>query len=191
MSGQSQNIFTIQEAQLSSGNNGSAQQQRASQSDILIDTSSIALTQQAPLPLLQHHQHALQASNMGQQNFDTITSQPMQCSSSGSAKVAPENQSVVYSVHPIFSLLDQHDALLVRQRADCTSTCCGFESVNTYTVRAKDGTPMLKAIESEYCLPSLSCFSFVRSAESSERSINQSKALTSLETAPHGIVPME
>lgn len=156
---QQQNIFTIHESQLnSSGGGGGA---RASQSDILIDTSSIPLTQQATMPPMQHHQHSLQPTNV-QQQFDmmtggqsnnggpsTITSQPMQQHASSSAKVAPEAQNVVYSVHPVFSLLDQQDALLVRQRAEASATCCGFESANTYTVRARDGTPILRAVESE------------------------------------------
>jgi len=159
MSSQQQNIFTIQETQLcgpgSEENNEMHSQQmgRNSQDDILVDTSSIPLTQQTTMPPMQHHQHSLQPTNASQneqQEFDhnTITSQPIQ--SSGSSKVAPENQNVVYSVHPVFSVLDQQDTLLVRQRADCTSTCCGFESVNTYTVRSKDGQPMLKAIESKF-----------------------------------------
>lgn len=145
MSGQQQqqNIFTIHESQLNNGSSA-GNGQRNSNSDILIDTSSIPLSQQAMPPMQHHH---LQP----QQPFDaTITSQPAASgAASGSARVAPESQSVVYSVHPVFSMLEQHEALLVRQRADPTSTCCGFESVNTYTVRSKDGAPLLKAIESK------------------------------------------
>lgn len=157
MSGQ-QTIYTIHESQLNNnGNNPSGGQtggnggQRNSNSDILIDTSSIPMTQQAAMPPIQHHHHL-----QPQQSYDgsnTITSQPITVAAAGSSsssRVAPENQNVVYSVHPVFNMLDNHDTLLIRQKADCTSTCCGFESVNTYTVRAKDGSPILKAIESEY-----------------------------------------
>lgn len=161
MSGNQQTIYTIHESHLNNSGGGQQQQQqqnagnghRNSNSDVLIDTSSIPMTHQQTMPPMQH-QH-LQPTPANQQ-FDTITSQPSHGGGGGgggqsasSARVAPENQSVVYSVHPVFSVLDNHDALLVRQRADCTSTCCGFESVNTYTVRAKDGSPILKAIESE------------------------------------------
>lgn len=148
------------------GNGSQSTGQRGSNTDILIDTSSIPLTQQTMPPMQhQHLQPTTNANNSnfidgnvdgadGKQQFDTITSQPAgsgnaQQSSGGSARVAPESQSVVYSVHPVFNMLDNHDALVVRQRADCTSTCCGFESANTYTVRAKDGSPVMKAIESE------------------------------------------
>lgn len=160
MSGQQQQtIYTIHESQLNNSAGGQYQQQqdgdgqhRNSTSEVLIDTSSIPMTHQTSMPPMQH-QH-LQPTQAQQQQSDTITSQPIQAggggTSSSSARVAPENQSIVYSVHPVFSMLDNHDALLVRQKADCTSTCCGFESVNTYTVRAKDGSPILKAIESEY-----------------------------------------
>lgn len=158
MSGQ-QTIYTIHESQLNNnGNNpsGAGQTggnggQRNSNTDILIDTSSIPMTQQAAMPPIQHHHHL-----QPQQSYDgsnTITSQPITVAAAGassSSRVAPENQNVVYSVHPVFNMLDNHDTLLIRQKADCTSTCCGFESVNTYTVRAKDGSPILKAIESEY-----------------------------------------
>lgn len=151
MSGQ-QTIYTIHESQLNNGGGGanqtSATGQRNSNTDILIDTSNIPMTQQ-PMPPIQHHHHL-----QPQQSFDgsnTITSQPVAVAgSSASSRVAPENQNVVYSVHPVFNMLDNHDTLLIRQKADCTSTCCGFESVNTYTVRTKDGSPILKAIESEY-----------------------------------------
>lgn len=149
-------IYTIHESQLNnsglSSGNGSSNGQRNSNTDILIDTSSIPLTQQAMPPIQHHH---LQAQQQQQYNDTTITSQPMTSASSNnqasssSSRVAPEHQNVVYSVHPIFSMLDQHDTLLIRQKADCTSTCCGFESINTYTVRAKDGAPVLKAIESK------------------------------------------
>lgn len=175
---QQQTIYTIHESQLNNGSSGAANmvmssqgnsnsnnnngQQRNSQNDILIDTSSIPMTQQTSMPPMQHH-HQLQPQQQQQQqqqynisnnnnNNDTITSQPTMgpnSNASGSARVAPEQQNVVYSVHPVFNMLDQHEALLIRQRADCTSTCCGFESVNTYTVRSKDGLPILKAIESE------------------------------------------
>lgn len=154
MSGHQQTIYTIHESQLnnSGGQQGGGNGHR--NSDVLIDTSSIPMTHQTMPPM--QHQH-LQPTNAtgspgnGSQPFDTITSQPIQGGGqSNSSRVAPENQNVVYSVHPVFSMLDQHEALLVRQKADCTSTCCGFESVNTYTVRTKDGTPILKAIESMY-----------------------------------------
>lgn len=155
MSGQ-QTIYTIHESQLNNGGGGSNQTsatgQRNSNTDILIDTSNIPMTQQQPMPPIQHHHHLQpQQSFDGQSN--TITSQPVGLAvagSSASSRVAPENQNVVYSVHPVFNMLDNHDTLLIRQKADCTSTCCGFESVNTYTVRTKDGSPILKAIESEY-----------------------------------------
>lgn len=118
--------------------------------NVLID-----LEQESPMAPPQHAHHAhmqlageQQHEHMQQQQQAAITSQPGQ--PAGSARVAPESQNVVYSVHPVFSMLDHHDTLLVRQRADCTSTCCGFESVNTYTVRSKDGAPVLKAIECEY-----------------------------------------
>lgn len=164
MSGHQQTIYTIHESQLNNnsggGGNGAAGQQqhdgqRNSNSDILIDTSSIPMTHQAMPPM--QHQH-LQPTSANQQQFDTITSQPMGQAGGGgpsgstSARVAPESQNIVYSVHPVFNMLDNHDALLVRQKADCTSTCCGFESTNTYTVRAKDGSPILRAIESKYYL---------------------------------------
>lgn len=152
MSGHQQTIYTIHESQLNSNNNGA---QRNSNQDLLIDTSSIPMTQQQTMPPMQH-QHQLQPTNAAQyadsQQQQTITSQPINAgqSSSSSSRVAPESQNVVYSVHPVFNMLDNHDTLLIRQKADCTSTCCGFESVNTYTVRARDGAPVLKAIESEY-----------------------------------------
>jgi hypothetical protein len=170
MSGQQQQtIYTIHESQLNNSAGGQFQQQhnhngdvqhRGSNSEVLIDTSSIPMTHQTTMPPMQH-QH-LEPTQAGQQQADTITSQPMQGGQGGgassSARVAPENQSIVYSVHPVFSMLDNHNALLVRQKADCTSTCCGFESVNTYTVRGKDGSPILKAIESEYPSFFPSCF---------------------------------
>uniref|UniRef100_A0A6G1SFN5 Phospholipid scramblase n=1 Tax=Aceria tosichella TaxID=561515 RepID=A0A6G1SFN5_9ACAR len=155
-----QTIYTIHESQLNNSGGQYQQQQhqngdgqhRNSNSEVLIDTSSIPMTHQTTMPPMQH-QH-LQPTPTQQQS-ETITSQPIQggagAGSSTSARVAPENQSIVYSVHPVFSMLDNHDALLVRQKADCTSTCCGFESVNTYTVRAKDGSPILKAIENSNC----------------------------------------
>lgn len=160
MTGHQQTIYTIHESQLN--NNAGGQQAGGGNghrnSDVLIDTSSIPMTHQAMPPM--QHQHLQPTTATGapsSQPFDAITSQPAQAGSSAgqsaSSRVAPENQSVVYSVHPVFSMLDQHEALLVRQKADFTSTCCGFESVNTYTVRAKDGTPILKAIESEYPPP--------------------------------------
>ena len=157
MSGHQQTVYTIHESQLdsASGSGGAAQNgagngHRNSNTGILIDTSSIPMTQQAMPPM--QHQH-LQPTNSSQ--FDTITSQPVNsgtasaAAASTSARVAPENQNIVYSVHPVFNILDNHDTLLIRQKADCTSTCCGFESVNTYTVRSKDGSPILKAIESK------------------------------------------
>lgn len=155
MSGHQQSIYTIHECQLNngagggnnSGNSAAGNGQRNSNTDILIDTSSIPMTQQ-PMPPIQHHH--LQPQQQQQFGSDTITSQPLNASTAGSSRVAPENQNVVYSVHPVFSMLDNHDTLLIRQKADCTSTCCGFESVNTYTVRSKEGSPILKAIESEY-----------------------------------------
>lgn len=185
MSGHQQTIYTIHESQLNNGGgiaggngpqqlNSAGQRSTNTNTDILIDTSSIPLTQQTMPPM--QHQHLqptsanvnphLGSGNDGgesgnannqddckqqqQQQFDTITSQPSGGGGGGgSSRVAPENQSVVYSVHPVFNMLDNHDALIVRQRADYTSTCCGFESANTYTVRAKDGSPILKAIESE------------------------------------------
>lgn len=146
---QGQTIYTIYEQQLNNGAGGGGNGsgvggggQRNSNTDLLIDTSSIPMTQQAMPPMQHHH---LQPQQMHQQ-LDTsiITSQPV-----SSSRVAPESQNVVYSVHPVFTMLDNHDTLLIRQKADCTSTCCGFESVNTYTVRAKDGSPVLKAIESK------------------------------------------
>lgn len=140
---QQQSIFTIQEQQQQL-NNGT---RRTSNSDLLIDTNLPPLSQQPLAPMPNQHQHA---------GYDSqaITSQPGGPASS--ARVAPENQNIVYSVHPVFGLLDQHEALLVRQRAEPASTCCGFESANSYTVRAKDGSPLLKAVESEYQLePSL------------------------------------
>lgn len=171
MSGHQQTIYTIHESQLNSSssnnNGGGSGNNNGQRNDILIDTSSIPLTQQQamPPPAMQH-QH-LQPQQQQQYNDQTtITSQPIgastsaaaaTASSSSSARVAPESQNVVYSVHPIFNMLDNHDTLLIRQKADCTSTCCGFESTNTYTVRAKDGSPMLKAIESEYRAPLLTC----------------------------------
>lgn len=152
MTGHPQTMYTIHESQLTGNNSissgGNGAQQRSSQ-DILIDTSSIPMTQ-LPMPPLQHQhlqpqqQQSLEANNS---QSSGITSQP---GASTSARVAPENQNVVYSVHPVFSMLDNHDTLLIRQKADCTSTCCGFESVNTYTVRCKDGSPVLKALECEY-----------------------------------------
>lgn len=157
MSGHQQTIYTIHESQL---NNSAGGQQGGAgnghrNSDVLIDTSSIPMTHQAMPPMQHQHLQPTNASGAGGQQFDTITSQPPAQGGGGGgggqSRVAPENQSVVYSVHPVFSMLDQHDVLLVRQKADCTSTCCGFESVNTYTVRAKDGAPILKAIESKYC----------------------------------------
>lgn len=159
MTGHQQTIYTIHESQLnnSGSNNNSTTsnngQQRTSNSDLLIDTSTIPMAQQQQMPPMQHLHQQLQPQQLSQQSdgSSTITSQPVQQAGSGSARVAPENQNVVYSVHPVFSVLDNHDALLVKQRADCTSTCCGFESVNTYTVRGKDGQPILKAIESESC----------------------------------------
>lgn len=156
MSGQQQQtIYTIHESQLNNSAGGQYQngegQHRNSNSEVLIDTSSIPMTHQATMPPMQHqHLQPTPANQQQQQSAGAVTSQPgggQVASSSG--RVAPESQSIVYSVHPVFGMLDQHDALLVRQRADCTSTCCGFESVNTYTVRAKDGSPVLKAIESE------------------------------------------
>lgn len=129
---QQQTIFTIHEQQLNNG------PRRTSNSDLLIDTSLPPLSQQPMAPMPNQHQHSAGYDSQ------TITSQP-----GGSARVAPENQSIVYSVHPIFNLLDQHETLLVRQRAEPASTCCGFESANSYTVRAKDGSPLLKAVESE------------------------------------------
>lgn len=152
MSGHQQTIYTIHESQLNNGSGNGANQGRDSYTDVLIDTSSIPMTQQ-PLPIIQHQHlqptpapgHLQQSQVQQQQQLDTITSQPL----GNSARVAPEDQNIVYSVHPIFSMLDQHDTLLVRQKADCTSTCCGFESVNTYTVRSKDGAPILKATESK------------------------------------------
>lgn len=153
MSGQ-QTIYTIHESQLNNGGNNPSSAggngQRNQSTDILIDTSSIPMTQQA-MPPIQHHHH-LQPQQSYDGGSNTITSQPAAAvaGSSSSSRVAPENQNVVYSVHPVFNMLDNHDTLLIRQKADCTSTCCGFESVNTYTVRAKDGSPILKAIESEY-----------------------------------------
>lgn len=146
MSGHQQTIYTIHESQL---NNGSGQ--RNSNTDLLIDTSTIPMTQQ-PMPPMQHHHLQPQAQQQQQFDSNTITSQPINTNASGSSRVAPENQNVVYSVHPIFNMLDNHDTLLIRQKADCTSTCCYFESVNTYTVRAKDGTPILKAVESKFKL---------------------------------------
>lgn len=134
MSGHQQTIYTIHESQLNSPGgptNG--------QSDLLIDTSSIPMTQQ-PAPPMQH-QH-LQPTQLD----STITNQP----GGTSSRVAPEDQNVIYSVHPAFSVLERQAALLVRQRAEPTSTCCGFESSNTYTVRAKDGSPVLKAVESKF-----------------------------------------
>lgn len=125
------------------------------QDNILIDTSSIPLTQSGQMPPIQHQHHPIQPmsnnfadqdESQQQQQIPTITNQP-----GATTRVAPENQCVVYSVHPIFNILDQHDTLLVRQKADPTSTCCGFESLNTYTVRGKDGAPVLKALECEYC----------------------------------------
>lgn len=136
------------------------------QHDILIDTSGIPLTQTTPS--MHHHIQPIQPQSMNgngngngngnndnfggstgcldqqqqQQQQLTITNQP-----GSTTRVAPENQNVVYSVHPAFNLLEQHDILLVRQKADPTSTCCGFESVNSYTVRGKDGTPVFKALE--------------------------------------------
>lgn len=167
MSGHQQTIYTIHESQLNNSAGGQQQQQQQHggggnghrNSDVLIDTSSIPLTHQSMPPMQHQHLQPTNASTVvtsGNSNnqqqqlpFDTITSQPGAQGAGQSARVAPENQSVVYSVHPVFTVLDNHDALLVRQKADCTSTCCGFESVNTYTVRGKDGTPILKAIESE------------------------------------------
>lgn len=159
MSGHQQSIFTIHESQLignannnngngsgnsnGSGNGNGQHQQRSSQGDILIDTSSIPMTQ-LPMPPMQHQHLQPQQQSETNSNSVGITSQP---GVSTSARVAPESQNVVYSVHPVFTMLDNHDALLIRQKADCTSTCCGFESVNTYTVRGKDGSPILKALE--------------------------------------------
>lgn len=174
MSGHQQTIYTIHESQLNNNNGGgpgnAGAQRNGSSTDILIDTSSIPLTQQqSTMPPMQHQhlqpqqaqQYNSNSSNSNNDN-DTITSQPIgagastsaaaAAGSSSSARVAPESQNVVYSVHPVFNMLDNHDTLLVRQKADCTSTCCGFESTNTYTVRSKDGSPILKAIESEFCL---------------------------------------
>lgn len=160
MSGHQQTIYTIHESQLNNSGHQQQQQQQAgndgqrnSNTDILIDTSSIPMAHQTMPPM--QHQH-LQPTTVAsqQQQFDTITSQPVATLGNGgagssSARVAPENQNIVYSVHPVFNMLDNHEALLIRQKADCTSTCCGFESVNTYTVRSKDGAPILRAIESK------------------------------------------
>lgn len=158
MSGHQQTIYTIHESQLNNGSGQSDSGQRAS--DLLIDTSSIPLTQQQHMPPMQHqHQLQPQQSSAFNQPDLAVTSQP---GGSGSARVAPENQNVVYSVHPIFNMLDNHDTLLIRQKADCTSTCCGFESVNTYTVRSKDGQAVLKAIESKCSSLSLPLNSFPR-----------------------------
>lgn len=165
MSGHQQTIYTIHESQLTGNSNnnnnnnesnGSSmnQQQRTSQ-DILIDTSSIPMTQ-LPMPPIQHQhlspsqQQQLEASS----NSSAITNQPGVSSSNNNnnstGRIAPENQNVVYSVHPVFTMLDNFDALVIKQKADCTSTCCGFESVNTYTVRSKDGAPILKALECKF-----------------------------------------
>lgn len=156
-------IYTIQDSQLNNGGGGGGSAggsglQRNSNADLLIDTSGVPMGQQQQvMSAMQHAHHPLQPQPVQPQAFDsTITSQPVNGSSSAagaaaaSARVAPESQNVVYSVHPVFGMLDNHDTLLIRQKADCTSTCCGFESDNTYTVRDKEGTPVLKAIESEY-----------------------------------------
>lgn len=156
MSGQP-TIYTIHESQLNNGGGGGGQQRQNSNPDaILIDTSSIPTMSQQTMPPLQH-QHQLQpqqayADQMAADGANAqavTTSQPTSSGGGGGQRVAPESQSMVYSVHPVFNTLDQHDALLVRQRAHAASTCCGFESENAYTVRAKDGSPVLKAIESK------------------------------------------
>lgn len=162
MSGHQQTIYTIHESQLNNGSGacggtsntvgggggGTGNSQRNSNSDILIDTSSIPMTQQ-PMPPM-HHQH-IQPQQQQQFGNDAIVSQPSNVgSASGSSRVAPEDQAIVYSVHPIFNTLDNYEELAIRQKADFTSTCCGFESVNSYTIRTREGSQFLKAIESKY-----------------------------------------
>lgn len=170
-------IYTIQEQsqQQIMNNNNNNNEIRASSGQIdqcLIDTSGIPLTTSQNVSFA-HHQHQqpiepeLTASGIQldpnanntkliQQQYElSNNSSPSSCvisnqpGPSSGCRVAPEQQNVVYSVHPIFNLLDGHDVLLVRQRAEPESTCCGFETVNSYTVRAKDGTPVFKALESK------------------------------------------
>lgn len=159
MSGHQQTIYTIHESQLNNGGGGGGGNtggtsggngQRNSNTDILIDTSSIPMTQQ-PMPPMHHHIPAQQQQQQQQFANDAIVSQPANVgSASSSSRVAPEDQAIVYSVHPIFNTLDNYEELAVRQKADFTSTCCGFESVNTYTVRTREGSQFLKAVESKY-----------------------------------------
>lgn len=155
MSGHQQTIYTIHESQLNNGGGGTSNSgngQRNSNTDILIDTSSIPMTQQ-PMPPMHHHIQPQQQQQQQQQfGNDAIVSQPSNVGSASSSRVAPEDQAIVYSVHPIFNTLDNYEELAVRQKADFTSTCCGFESVNTYTVRTREGSQFLKAIESKYKL---------------------------------------
>lgn len=154
MSGHQQTIYTIHESQLNNGGGGTSNSgngQRNSNTDILIDTSSIPMTQQ-PMPPMHHHIQPQQQQQQQQFGNDAIVSQPSNVGSASSSRVAPEDQAIVYSVHPIFNTLDNYEELAVRQKADFTSTCCGFESVNTYTVRTREGSQFLKAIESKYKL---------------------------------------
>lgn len=145
---QAQNVYTIHENSDTRRNSQLVDELNLN-SNLLVDTNSIPLTQQT-MPPMPSHQHALQPQQITNTNNNNsqqvISSQPTATTS----RVAPENQGIVYSVHPSFATLDSLDALLVKQQVDCERTCCGFESSNAYTVRTKTGEPVLKAIESLY-----------------------------------------